>query len=158
MLQSWILTRSGANSHCHTHTQRRTGVVVTGYLTFVLFLCWTLPGFGGIGAIILTRDDRSKGCAYFRTSETWCKLITHGYVLHPVLRDFPVYLRNCVYLFVSLQLMLRLKMFFFLIQTCRIIFISVPCNSPWYTNYKTNYLNQCIVLKNLLHFKSFYTY
>jgi len=27
------------------------------------------------------------------------------------------------------------------------IFISVPCNIPWYTNYKTNYLHQCIVLK-----------
>ena len=39
-----------------------------------------------------------------------------------------------------------------------IIFSSVPCNSIWYTNYKTNYLHQCIVLKNLLHFKTFYTY
>ena len=29
----------------------------------------------------------------------------------------------------------------------RTIFISVPCNSPLYTNYKTNYLHQCIVLK-----------
>ena len=28
------------------------------------------------------------------------------------------------------------------------IFISVSCNSPWYTNYKTNYLHQCIVLKS----------
>ena len=38
----------------------------------------------------------------------------------------------------------------------KIYLISVPCNGPWYTNYKTNYLHQCIVLKsftiwNLLH-------
>jgi len=27
------------------------------------------------------------------------------------------------------------------VQPKQIIFISVPCNSPWYTNYKTNYLH-----------------
>jgi hypothetical protein len=27
-------------------------------------------------------------------------------------------------------------------------FISVSCNSPWYTKYKTNYFDQCIVLKS----------
>ena len=32
-------------------------------------------------------------------------------------------------------------------------FISVPCNSPWYTNYKANYLHQCIVLKNFYTIK-----
>ena len=29
-----------------------------------------------------------------------------------------------------------------------LLFISAPCNSPSYTNYKTNYLHQCIVLKS----------
>jgi len=35
-----------------------------------------------------------------------------------------------------------------LVKTKTFIFISVPCNSPCYTNYKTNYLHQCIVLKS----------
>ena len=29
--------------------------------------------------------------------------------------------------------------------------ISVPCNGAGYTNYKTSYLHQCIVLKNLFY-------
>ena len=34
------------------------------------------------------------------------------------------------------------------------IFISVPCSSPWHTNYKTNYLRQCIVLKSFVLLKT----
>jgi hypothetical protein len=32
-----------------------------------------------------------------------------------------------------------------------VVFISVLCNGPWYTKYKTNYLHECIVLKNLFY-------
>ena len=31
---------------------------------------------------------------------------------------------------------------------------TTPCNSTWYTNYKANYLHQCIVLKNFYTLKS----
>ena len=34
---------------------------------------------------------------------------------------------------------------------CLFFFISVLCNGPCHTNYKTNYLHQCIVLKNLFY-------
>ena len=42
----------------------------------------------------------------------------------------------------------RLMMDYKTVRNMYSVFFSVPCNSPWYTNYKTNYLHQCIVLKS----------
>jgi hypothetical protein len=74
--------------------------------------------------------SRSKGCTYFKTSETWRELITYWYVLHPVLRDFPQYLHNCIYLLVSLQLMWRLKNGFFKLKQVDVLIQCTLIGTP----------------------------